>query len=99
VPWHCPACNSIIRHNELDPKPRVGERYRCHVCRLALDFDGGIEKLVIADLEVDHAVADEPRRGRRTLPTPVVAPARPRPARRPVKRKAAKAARVKTKHK
>ncbi len=71
MPWHCPACNSIIRHSEVDPKPHVGERYRCHVCRLSLEFDGGADKLTIAPLEADHHVKALPARAR-AIPSPVV---------------------------
>jgi rubredoxin len=73
MPWHCPACQTIIRHSELDPKPRGGERYRCHVCRLTLDFDEPSEKLVIAPFETDHLTqrrdSDRPRRIPSTIST------------------------------
>jgi len=74
VPWHCPACNTIIRHNELEEMPREGERYRCHVCRLSLDFDGATRRLVITEMEIDHNIATTPARGARTLPSPVATP-------------------------
>ena len=76
MPWHCPACNSIITHSEVEPKPRIGERYRCHVCRLTLEFDGAIEKLTIAPLEADHHVEPKPVRARAI--TPAVLEATPR---------------------
>jgi hypothetical protein len=47
MPWHCPACHAEIRHNELDPKPRPGERYRCHICRLELVLDPATDKLAV----------------------------------------------------
>jgi hypothetical protein len=77
VPWHCPACSSIIKHSELDPRPHGGQRYRCHICRLSLDFDEATEKLVVAPFEADHQT--EPPAGRsRRLPTPVTGRPRPR---------------------
>lgn len=108
MPWHCPACNSIIRHSEPDPKPRVGERYRCHVCRLSLEFDANIDKLTIAPLETDHYVQPQPARAR-AIPSPVTVQeppkrrkktARRKPAtRKPVKRKFVKRKTAKPKHK
>ena len=77
MPWHCPACHTIIRHSELDPKPRGGERYRCHVCRLTLDFDEASEKLVIAPFETDHLT--EPRASKRPRTLPPTVSARPKP--------------------
>jgi hypothetical protein len=71
VPWHCPACNTIIRHSVIEERPQEGERYRCHVCRLTLDFDGTANRLVITEREIDHNVAREPAHGGRTFPTPV----------------------------
>ena len=71
MPWHCPACQTIIRHNETDPAPIVGERYRCHVCRLMLEYQPTLNKLVITALETDHHVASEPIRGPRVIPTPI----------------------------
>ena len=70
VPWHCPACNSTIRHSEADPKPRVGERYRCHVCRLSLEFDPATDKLTTTPLDLDHHVKPSAPRVR-ALPAPV----------------------------
>ncbi len=90
MPWHCPACNSIIKHSEHDPKPRVGERYRCHVCRLSLEFDGSVDKLTIAPLETDHYVEPEPARAR-AIPSPVTVlePKQRKPERRTTQRRAA----------
>jgi hypothetical protein len=81
VPWHCPACNTVLRHGELDSKPEAGARYRCHICRLTLDFDADLGKLVVAPFETDHASEFPPSRSR-TLPSPISnadAKARPKP--------------------
>jgi hypothetical protein len=53
VPWHCPACRTTIQHNALEDRPRSGEIYRCHVCRLSLEFDEGSNKLIVAPLDFD----------------------------------------------
>src|SRR3954471_15180041 len=51
------------------------ERYRCHVCRLSLNFDAQTRKLVVTEFEGDHdgdhyVQPAEPKPARR-LPTPV----------------------------
>ena len=71
MPWHCPACNSIIRHSESEPKPRAGERYRCHVCRLALELDAQTDKLTIPPIEADHQVVPARKPRVRVIPAPV----------------------------
>jgi len=73
MPWKCPACGSVLRHNELDPKPRAGERYRCHICRLSLDFDPNADRLVVTPLEADHQSSLETVERARALPPPVTA--------------------------
>ena len=105
MPWHCPACNSIIRHSEPDPRPRVGERYRCHICRLTLEFDGAADKLWIAPLEDEHPVEPAPPRAR-AIPAPIVALKRKSTAerrtaqrRKAERRKPAKRKTAKPKHK
>ncbi len=92
--WHCPACHSIIRHSEPEVRPRIGERYRCHVCRLTLEFDESADKLTITPLETDHEVERVERRPR-AIPAPLTA-RRKRTKAKPVKRKRP---RPKTKHK
>jgi len=72
VPWHCPACNTVLRRAGLESKPEPGERYRCHICRLSLDFDAELDRLVVAPFETDHASTPTPTRPR-TLPSPVSA--------------------------
>jgi hypothetical protein len=57
MPWHCPACNSVIRHNEFEAAPRPHAHYRCHVCRLELMVDERTAKLAVAPLadgDTDH---------------------------------------------
>ncbi len=44
----------MIRHSEIEVKPRAGERYRCPTCRLTLDFDGTLEQFVVPPFETDH---------------------------------------------
>ena len=56
MPWHCPACQTPITHNEFEERPRPCVRYRCHVCRLELMLDDYTEKLTVAPLlTVDDA--------------------------------------------
>jgi hypothetical protein len=63
MPWHCPACSTVIRHSDVEERPVARERYRCHVCRLSLNFDEQLSKLVIEEFESDHYVQpDEPKR-------------------------------------
>jgi hypothetical protein len=52
MPWRCPACQEQIRHSETEAKPRIGSRYRCHICRLELMFDPMTDKLTVAPLNV-----------------------------------------------
>jgi hypothetical protein len=51
MPWRCPACHTQIRHSELELKPRAGERYRCHICRLELVLDPATDKLTVTPLD------------------------------------------------
>jgi hypothetical protein len=68
VTWHCPACSTKLRHSELEAKPRPGERYRCHICRLSLDFDAALDRLVVAPFESDHQSDRGVTERARTLP-------------------------------
>lgn len=71
MPWHCPACSTVIRHSDTEDLPSVNERYRCHVCRLSLNFSDKLRKLVIEDFEADHYVEPaEPERAK-SLPAPL----------------------------
>jgi hypothetical protein len=48
MPWKCPACHEPIRHSEVEVRPRIDARYRCHICRLELVVDPKADKLVVA---------------------------------------------------
>jgi len=63
----------MIKHSELDPQPRGGERYRCHVCRLSLDFDEATQKLIIAPFETDHLTESRRNERSRILPPTILA--------------------------
>ena len=78
VSWNCPACNTVLRHSELDAKPRTGERYRCHICRLSLDFDARLDRLVVAPFEADHQPNVSALQRPRTLPEPFTPKPKPR---------------------
>ncbi len=55
MPWRCPACQSHIRHSELDQeRPRPGQTYRCHVCRLDLALDVETQALAVAPFRDDY---------------------------------------------
>jgi hypothetical protein len=54
MPWKCPACGSQIRHSDIEDRPRLGGRYRCHICRLDLVFEARDEKLTVAPLPSDE---------------------------------------------
>ncbi len=71
----------MIRHSEIEVKPRAGERYRCPTCRLTLDFDGTLEQFVVPPFETDHQSKPPAERSRR-LPPPVASkPRKPKPPR------------------
>jgi hypothetical protein len=36
-----------IKHSESEPMPRLGVRYRCHICRLELVLDPARHKLAV----------------------------------------------------
>ncbi len=61
MPWHCPACRTVINHDPLDKRPTQGEQFRCHVCRLALEFDPASERLIVAPFENDDDELRPPR--------------------------------------
>ena len=61
MPWHCPACQTIINYTRGDEAPRSGERYRCHVCRLELQLDPVMKKLTLAPLDVDTGAESRTR--------------------------------------
>jgi hypothetical protein len=55
MPWRCPACRTVIRHSELEEKPRLGAVYRCAVCRLELVLDPETDKLTVAPFDTSNA--------------------------------------------
>ena len=61
----------------MEGRPRVGQTYRCSVCRLDLRFNEQGDRMEIAPFESDHAVAPEPPRGSRTIPPPLKLPKPP----------------------
>jgi transposase-like protein len=52
--WKCPACHTAIIHRESEDRPRLGVRYRCHICRLELELDAETERLVPMPLRADE---------------------------------------------
>jgi len=78
MPWRCPACRTEIKHNPLDRRPSQGEQFRCHVCRLALEFDPELDKLVIAPFETDHEVSSSPLARPKRVPLPELRQTKPR---------------------
>jgi hypothetical protein len=61
MPWRCPACQLPIRHNELEDRPRLDARYRCHICRLELVLDPMTNKLIVAPIPNDDSGAKQKR--------------------------------------
>ena len=61
VPWHCPACHSIIHHQQEEERPRADERYRCHVCHITLMYDAGVEALRVTAIDANHVPPVNPR--------------------------------------
>ena len=51
--WRCPACRTEITHSTFDPRPRAGDVYRCHVCRLELQFDEAKNQMEITPFDTD----------------------------------------------
>jgi hypothetical protein len=67
--WRCPACQSPINHSPIEPQPRAGVRYRCHVCRLELELDQAANRLDVAPFDGadDEARRRQARTKNRTL--------------------------------
>jgi len=59
MPWRCPSCSNVIAHDTDARTPRVGVRYRCHVCRLGLHYDSATEKLIVATDNDDSPQRDQ----------------------------------------
>jgi len=71
MPWRCPACQTQIRRSTIDDgdRPRQGQHYRCHVCRLELVLDPRTNALDI--VPIDGVDATPPAR---LLPLPPSVP-------------------------
>jgi hypothetical protein len=68
--WHCPACRSIIRRKDGESTPSVGVRYRCHICRLELQFDRERETLTVAPMDLNQSESIAESWGARNVSTP-----------------------------
>jgi rubredoxin len=53
MPWRCPACQTHIRHSEIEEQPRPGQLYRCSICRLELLLDEQSGRLTVAPMRGD----------------------------------------------
>jgi rubredoxin len=53
MPWRCPACSNIIRLKESERTPRAKARYRCHVCRLGLEYQPTGNKMIVVRSDDD----------------------------------------------
>ena len=53
MPWRCPACYTQIQRTVLDgdDRPRQGQHYRCHVCRLELVVNEHTNVLEVVPLD------------------------------------------------
>ena len=61
MPWRCPACSNIIQHNETEETPRVATRYRCHVCRIGLEYQPTVKKMIVVREDDDGAQTQQKR--------------------------------------
>jgi hypothetical protein len=53
--WQCPACDTQIRHSEIERAPRPRIPYRCHICRLELMLDPKTNRLIAVPLDFEDA--------------------------------------------
>jgi rubredoxin len=53
--WKCPACGIGIQHHEYAPRPKTA--CRCAVCRLDLQFDPALGRMVLAPVAEPTAFA------------------------------------------
>ena len=79
MPWRCPACYTQIQRTVLDgdDRPRQGQHYRCHVCRLELVMNERTNVLDVVPL--DSTDAPPPAR---SIPLPPTAPKQKRRSKR-----------------
>jgi len=61
MPWRCPACSNIIRHKESERAPRTKARYRCHVCRLGLEYQPTANKMIVVRSDDDSEAPPQKR--------------------------------------
>ena len=80
--WRCPACTTVINHSPLEPQPRPGVRYRCHVCRLTLEYQPSDDKLLVTSLDAERVHAVDPNAAVVRPEYPPPAPEKPAPKRR-----------------
>jgi hypothetical protein len=55
--WRCPVCDITIEHSRFVHRPKLGVRYRCHICRLELVLNTATDWL-----EVEPLPDDDPRK-------------------------------------
>jgi hypothetical protein len=61
--WRCPACQLAIQHHEHEQDPRLGARYRCHICRLELTLDPKTNRLIVVSVPDDENSGAAAQRG------------------------------------
>ena len=71
MPWHCPVCRSVVRLRDIEVRPRLGEPYRCHVCRLELQLNESTDLMEIAPFDGEHPMPPAPAPRRRAIPAPL----------------------------
>ena len=49
--WKCPACSTLIHHNDVETAPRPDVVYRCPICRLELTINEHSDQFVLARRE------------------------------------------------
>lgn len=55
MPWHCPACQTLIAHRTSETLPIPNVVYRCHVCRLELRTNTSTGRLEVVPLSAADA--------------------------------------------
>lgn len=62
MPCRCPACRNEIHHTAAEDRPRPGESYRCHICRLELVWARDTDKLTVTPVPDEDANKTQNRR-------------------------------------
>jgi hypothetical protein len=65
MPWRCPACSNIIRHDESERTPHPQTRYRCHLCRVGLVYQPTDNKMVVVGSDDDSQQPERKQSGSR----------------------------------